>query len=51
VLIFSIAPRAVELLTISKKLQNISGTHAATWGQKLAADFSYFFLLENANMI
>jgi hypothetical protein len=38
--IFSLALVAAEFLAIfAKMLQNISGTHAATWQQKRAADF------------
>ncbi len=42
-LIFSRASVVAQLLTTllvfaKQKLQNISGTHAATWQQKLAAD-------------
>ncbi len=44
VLIFSLALEVAELVAISwfftkQKLQNISETNAATWRQKLAADF------------
>jgi hypothetical protein len=44
VLFFSLASAVAELLTIILlfftilKLKNISGTYAATWQQKLAAD-------------
>ncbi len=46
-LIYSLASVVAELLAIlwfftKWKLKNISGTQAATWWQKLAADFPSF---------
>jgi hypothetical protein len=45
-LIFYLALAVVEFLAIlrfftKQKLNNISGNHAATWKQKLAADFPH----------
>jgi hypothetical protein len=47
-LIFILALVVVEYLAIlgffnKYKFQNITGNHAATWEQKLAADFSSFY--------
>jgi hypothetical protein len=43
VLIFSLVLVVVEFLGMftKEKLQNISGNQAATWWQKLAADFPH----------